>query len=327
MWDRDHQSSSWPRQGELWIVPDRPATVRAISGERPVTVPAFVNAQAGSADAARAALEAAGTFDVHEVAGAEIGPAVHAAVAAGATRVVVAGGDGTIAAAAAELAGTGVELAVLPGGTLNHFARDLGIPSDLAAAVAVAAGPDVQRADVATMNGRRFLNTSSVGAYVVFVRTRERLERRLGYRTASLLAAMSTLGRLHRFRVEVEVEGVRRSYLTPIVFIGVGERELRLPMLGNRVANGRSGLHVFVVRGRTRAALFALALVAAARGVKHARSTPRLDSFVVDRVRIEMRRPRGNVAVDGELVPAVAPLEYGIERDALTVVAPPAGVG
>ena len=99
-------------------------------------------------------------------------------------------------------------------------------------------------------------------------------------------------------------------------------------MLGSRVPDGRSGLHVFVVRGRTRAALFALALVAAARGVRHVRRTPRLDSFLVDRVRIELRRPRGNVALDGELVPAMAPLVYEIRRDALVVAAPaPAPAG
>ena len=46
------------------------------------------------------------------------------------------------------------------------------------------------------------------------------------------------------------------------------------------------------------------------------------DSFIVERCRIEMRRPRGNVAIDGELVPMVAPLEYHVERDALRVVVP-----
>ena len=287
-----------------------------------MTVPAFVNAQAGTAAPAKQALDDAGAFAVREVEGAGIAGAVRAAVERGERRVVVAGGDGTIAAAAAELAGTGVELAVMPAGTLNHFARDLGIPADLADAAALAAGGTARPVDTATVNGRLFLNTSSVGAYVVFVRARERFERRVGYRLASLLAAAATLGRLNRFRVELEVDGVRRSYLTPIVFVGVGERELRLPMLGSRVPGGRAGLHVFVVRGRTRAALLALALVAAARGVKHARGTPRLDAFLVDRVTIVMRRPRGNVAVDGELVPAVVPLAYELRASALAVVAP-----
>ena len=287
-----------------------------------MTFPAFVNAQAGTAGPARKALDAAGAFTVHEVEGAGVADAVRGAVARGERRVVVAGGDGTIAAAAAVLAGTGVELAVIPAGTLNHFARDLGVPGDLDQAAALAAAGRTRLVEAATVNGRLFLNTSSVGAYVVFVRTRERFERRVGYRLASVLAAATTLGRLSRFRVELEVEGVRRSYLTPVVFVGVGERELRLPMLGSRVPEGRPGLHVFVVRGRTRAALFALALVAAARGVRYVRGTPHLDAFLVDRMTIVMRRPRGNVAVDGELVPAVVPLVYELRPGALTVVVP-----
>jgi diacylglycerol kinase family enzyme len=260
---------------------------------------------------------------VREVEGGAIAEATREAVAAGSRRIAVVGGDGTIAAAAGVLAGTGIELAVIPGGTLNHFARDLGIPTSLPEAATLAAAGAVRAVDAATVNGRLFLNTSSVGAYVVFVRARERLEQRMGYRLASALAGVGTLARMSRFRVEIEVDGVSRSYLTPMVFVGVGERELRLPTLGNRVPDGRAGLHLFVVRGRTRAALLGLALVAAARGWRYARRTPRLDSFVVDRLRIVMRRPIGNVAVDGELVPMRAPLEYVIQRGALQVVCGP----
>ena len=250
--------------------------------------------------------------------------AVGRAVRAGVSRVVVAGGDGTIAAAAGVLVDTPVELAVLPGGTLNHFAGALGIPSDLAAAAEVAAGPATRPVDVAVVNGQLFLNTSSVGAYVVFVRTRERLEQRMGYRAASVLAAARTFWNLHHIRAELEVGGERRIYRTPLVFIGVGERELRLPLLGGRVEGGRSGLHLLVVRGRTRAALLAFALSAAARGVRTVSATPALDSFLVDRLRITMRRPRGNVAVDGELASIVAPLDYALHPGALTVVVPAA---
>lgn len=292
----------------------------------PGGIPAFVNSDAGSAGAAKAALAAAGSFAVVDVAGADVEMAVRRAMDQGARRVVVAGGDGSVAAAAAVLAGTGVELAVLPGGTLNHFARDLGIPTDADAAARAATSATTRAADVAVVNGRIFLNTSSVGAYVVFVRTRERLEQHLGYRAATLLAAASTFWRLRRFGVEVEVDGERRIYNTPIVFIGVGERELQLPKLGSRVADGRAGLHVFVVRGRTRAALVALALAGAARGVQWVSRTPALDSFLVDRARIVFRRRKGNVAVDGELVPMTSPLEYELRPNALRVVVPdPAG--
>jgi hypothetical protein len=122
-----------------------------------------------------------------------------------------------------------------------------------------------------------------------------------------------------RFDVELEVDGVARRYRTPIVFVGVGERELKLPTLGKRVAGGRRGLHVMVVRGRTRAGLLALAFAAVSRGVRQVARTPQLDSFVVDRCRVIVRR-RGPVAVDGEIVTLDTPLEYTLVRDALKVV-------
>jgi len=284
------------------------------------SIPAFVNQSAGSAAAAVEALTAVPAFATCAVEPGVLADAIRAAVARGARRVVVAGGDGTICTAAAVLAGTTVELGILPGGTLNHFARDRHIPETAAEAARVAAEGVAAPADVAYVNDRIFLNTSSVGAYVVFVRARERLEKYVGYRLATLLAAARVLAGLRTFRVEVDVCGATRSYETPLVFVGVGERELRMPSLGNRVEGGRSALHVMVVRGRTRAALLAFGFAAAARGVKRVARTPSLDAFLVDRCRITMRRARGNVAVDGEVELMTAPLEYRLARGALQVV-------
>jgi diacylglycerol kinase family enzyme len=285
-------------------------------------IPAVVNVESGTADDARTQLEAADAFEVHAVQPTEIAGTVRALVDGGARRVLVSGGDGTIATAAAELLDSPAELAILPGGTLNHFARDLGVSTDASEALKLAAEGVCRGVDVGTVNGKLFLNTSSVGAYVRFVRVREQLERTLGYRLASALAAFRLLLQLRSIAVEVEVDGKPRIYRTPVVFIGVGERELQLPTLGNRVPHGRRGLHVLVVRGRTRARLFALALAAVARGVKSVARTPQLDSFLVDRCRITVRRP-GYVAVDGELVRLPETLEYELRRDALHVVSPP----
>lgn len=284
-------------------------------------IPAFVNAAAGSADAAREALDASDKFDVREVAPERLADAIRAAIHEGAPRVLVAGGDGTIATAGAELLSGTTELAILPGGTLNHFARDLGISTEPLDALELAHTGTSRGVDVGMVNGRIFLNTSSVGAYVHFVRMREYLEKRFGYRLASAIAAFRILFQLHNLAVELEVDGVRRIYRSPLVFIGVGERELQVPSLGNRVADGKRGLHVLIVKGRGRARLLALALNATARGVKTAARSPELDSFIVDRCTIAMKG-RHSFAVDGELVTLASPLAYEIRHNALSVVCP-----
>ena len=285
-------------------------------------IPAFVNPNSGSGDAARSALEESGRFDVEACDPKTLDQEIERVVNAGADRIVIAGGDGTVAKAAGSLVGTSAALAVVPGGTLNHFARDHGIPTDPHEAVALSAAGVTTTTDVAYVNDRLFLNTSSVGAYVVFVRTRERLERYVGYRLATIIAGFRLLGRIRPFTVELELDGVPKRYRSGLVFVGVGERELQLPSMGSRAENGRSGLHVIVVRGGTWARLVAAGFVAAVRGNAAIARGRLADTFVVDTCRIEFRRRRGRVAVDGELVEMSSPLEYRIERDALTLVVP-----
>ncbi|MEO8562631.1 MAG: diacylglycerol kinase family protein [bacterium] len=289
-------------------------------------IPAIVNLKSGTADEARAALEANDAFEVHEVAPDKIADTIRALVKGGARRILVSGGDGTIATAATVLMETPAEMAILPGGTLNHFARDLGVSLDPAKALQLAIEGACRGVDVGTVNGKVFLNTSSVGAYVRFVRFREVLEKRFGYRIASALAAFRILLQMRMIAVEVEVNGKPRIYRTPLVFIGVGERELRLPTLGSRVPDGKRGLHLMVVQGRTRARVLALALAAVARGVKSVARTPEFDSFLVEKFRITLRRP-GYVALDGELVSMSSTLEYQLRRDALSVVCPAEAAG
>lgn len=287
-----------------------------------VEILALVNNDAGTADAACEALGNAGGFRVERVAPSELADRVRSALERGERRILVAGGDGSLATAAAAMRGKACELAILPGGTLNHFAQDLGLPDDLTEAARVATGETTRSIDVAEVNGHLFLNTSSVGAYVTYVRTREGLEPRLGYWLASIVAGVRILFRLRSFRVSMEVDGVAHEYLTPLVFIGVGERELKMPSLGARVPNGQRGLHVIVVKSRSAGRTLALAFAAAARGVRAAARTPAMQSFVVDRVRIEPRRGMvgGRIGLDGEIVPMVPPLDYRFVRDGLTVV-------
>jgi diacylglycerol kinase family enzyme len=283
-------------------------------------IPAFVNPQAGNAAAAHDALRAAGGFDVLEVGPGSLADHVRAAVAGGARRVLVAGGDGSVASASSALIGSDAELAILPCGTLNHLAKDLSLPLDIGEAAHAARSGHAIPVDAASVNDRIFVNTSSVGAYVTFVRARERLENALGYHLASFIAAARLFVRLPLFRVTVMADDVARDYLTPLVFVGVGERELKLPTLGSRIAGGRTGLHVMVVRRRSGARALALGLAAAARGVRAVAATPAMDAFLVDSLRIEPHTQV--VSLDGELVRVAPVLEYKHLPGALRVVVP-----
>lgn len=285
-------------------------------------IPAFVNDSAGTASGAREALEQVGGFEVHEVAPSDLSRAIKSELEATPQRIVVAGGDGSVGTAAGLVCGTPTELAILPGGTLNHFARDHGIPTALDEAARVAAHGVDATADVAYVHKRLFLNTSSVGAYVSYVKLRDRLERYVGYKLASFFAAVRLFVTLRPIPVEIEFNGERRMYSTPIVFIGVGEREMKSPEFGSRVPGGKHCLHVIIVRERRAARLLAVAMDAAMRGLASVAATPELDSFMVDSLVVGLAGRARSVAVDGEIVRMESPLRYRLARNALRIVVP-----
>lgn len=284
-------------------------------------LPTFVNPRGGSAAAALRALRDDDRFDVHEVAPEQLQERIRRAMDDGAHRVVVVGGDGTVASAAGALVGSTVELAVIPGGTLNHFAKHLGIPTNHAAARELAVTGATRPTSVGRVNGRVFVNTSSVGAYVGYVRLREQLEPWLGYLAASFVASLRVFAQLRTIGVTLLVEGEEHHVATPLVFVGVGERELGREWMAARY--GKRGLHVLVVHGRGRARLLALAFAAAARGTHAVEAFPDVDGFVVDRCTVAPRHA-GRVALDGELAWLGTPLKYEVLKDALLVVTPTA---
>jgi diacylglycerol kinase family enzyme len=282
-------------------------------------VKAFLNSRCGNAEAAREALAKAG-FELEAVEPRELEGRLKRAIDHGTKRILVAGGDGTIATAAALVAKKHIELAILPGGTLNHFAKDHGIPTDLGKAAIAAGGTHVIRADIGYVNDCVFLNTSSLGAYVTFVRERERLEKYFGYAIASGIAFAKMMSEIRTFSVTLEVEGQSKTYRASLVFIGVGERELKVPILGNRVKNGKRGLHVMIVQGHRPARLFALALAGITKGRQQAEKLPEFDDFVVESCRIDLTRPTATIGLDGELKRFRTPLDYRIERETLQLV-------
>ena len=287
-------------------------------------IPAFVNPDGGSAETARAAVERSGAFELRPASAAELPGLLRREVEAGTPRVLVAGGDGTIAQAATALAGTSVALAVLPGGTLNHFARDHGIPADPDEALTLAATGPVTRVDVGYVNDALFLNTSSVGAYTRYVRTRKRLEPALGYWAASLLAGIRVLFTLRPMPVALAVNGATRLCSAPLVFVGVGERKLGIPGLGQPLPEGGRGLHVVLPRGRRQARRLARAYARPDRGGTMQPKPLGVDAALVESFRLALHGRTAEVALDGEIRRVATPLVYRLAPEALRLVTPPA---
>lgn len=146
--------------------------------------------------------------------GADLVPTLQR-LAKGARALGVAGGDGSINAAAQAACDEGIPLVAVPGGTLNHLARDLGLRNVDDAVDAVQSG-DVVAIDVATIADQVFLNTASFGAYVDLVDARERLESRIGKWPALLVALVKVL--VKDKPVQVRLDGRVRSIW--MIFIG-----------------------------------------------------------------------------------------------------------
>lgn len=300
----------------MTVVPDRTPIHHA------APIPTFVGAGARRADEAQRSLSSDARFRAEIVDAERLITRVREEAAKRTPLVLVAGGDGTLGRAAQSLAGHGTALGVLPAGTRNHFARDMGIPLDSGGALDVALTGRVRTVDVGLANDRVFLNTGSSGGYIDFVRRRRMLDRLAGYHAASLLAAMATLGRYERGEVRLQLEGKHIRYDASLVVVAVGERALAPPLVGGRRPDGARELHVFVVHERSRRRLIDLMVRAERRGIASLSDETGVHAFLVDSLELELPRRDGRVALDGELVSVSSPLSYRLLRDALHVVVP-----
>jgi diacylglycerol kinase family enzyme len=235
--------------------------------------------------------------------------------------IVGGGGDGTLNALASVLAGSDSALGVLPLGTLNHFARDLGIPLGLDAAVQVLAKGKRKSVDVGEVNGRVFVNNSSIGLYPAIVHRREKLRRRLGGgKWHAMLWAMLTVLRGHPFLdLTLELDGVAHRRRTPFVFVGNNVYEMERFYIGLRKRLDAGVLSVYLTQRQGRVRLILLALRALFGRLHQARD---FEASTTRELRIESRHKRLLVATDGEVTALDMPLKYRIRPGALRVIAP-----
>ena len=269
-----------------------------------------------------AAFEAAGVdAEVELIDGGECEVRAKAIAERGDRLVVVGGGDGTISAAASALIGSKTALGILPLGTLNHFARDLGVPTKLEDAAALIATGKPRPVDVAEMNGRIFINNSAIGLYPLMVLDRDAQQKKLGRgkRLAVVVASIRTLARFNHQRLTLTVNDEKEQVNTPLLFVGNNDYRLDIGGPGQRDSIDDGRLSVFVMRKKTRRGL-----IAAMIRVLFDRTRP--DDMValenVQRLRVSSHRSTLAVSLDGEVVGAKPPLDYKVRANALRVIAP-----
>lgn len=313
------------------LAPERSATVTVRR------VAALMNAGAGAfsqklAEEVQTALSAA--FAHHGVAAAikfVEGEGLHAAAKTALAQakrgeidaIVVGGGDGSIRTVAGVVAESRVPLGVLPLGTLNHFAKDLGIPLAVDDAAATIARGHIRVIDLAEVNGETFINNSSIGIYPYMVIDRER--RRAAHKLAKWMAMVPAFFRMLRHfprrRLRISAQGFARPYRTPCLFVGNNEYGMELFTFGRRQHLDTGELWFYVVKPRGPLEFFLMVCRLCFGRMDQARD---LDTFQLPEAEIGAKTSRLPVALDGEVRIMHTPLRYRSRPRALRVIVPEA---
>ncbi|WP_293882847.1 diacylglycerol kinase family protein [Sphingomonas sp.] len=256
---------------------------------------------------------------VAAVAGKDIASCVEKAAKSG--TVVVGGGDGTLGSAAALLVDTKTTLGILPLGTRNHLARELGIPMDLPGAARIIADGHKRRIDLSSVNDHIFVNNASIGLYPAMVRAREDLQERHGLPKwiANLPAGWHTLGTLRHHRLRVAMDGAPRPIRTPLLFVGNNVYSLDLGKVGQRDALDDGKLSVFAVAPNSRAGLIGFGLRAMIGRTEPGRDFATVG--VCETMTLSARANTIEVATDGEILRLKTPLTFKVLPRALEVFA------
>ncbi len=232
--------------------------------------------------------------------------------------IVACGGDGTVNTAANVAVQTDRILAVLPAGTFNHFAKDIGLPQTLPEAVKVAAHGAVRAIDYATVNGYVFVNSSSLGAYTRAVLRRENLRPALHKQLAMVLGLLTVAKENRSMRLTFELDKGRAAVRTPSVFIGNNKYAIEGMGAATRTRFTDGVLSVFVVKAGPLVSSLKVGLWLLAG--KKAGNLAQFDTAKM--LRITSDAEQVAVSLDGEVAHMTFPLQYQIHPRDLRVLVP-----
>ena len=236
--------------------------------------------------------------------------------------IVAAGGDGTVNLIAGLVVEQDLPFAVIPLGTFNYFARDLGIPLDPRAAAEAIATGHIRRVHVARVNGHLFLNNASFGLYRQLLEQREHDKRRFGrYKLVAVLSALATVWRFRQvYTLRIELDGKSVTLRTPMLFFGLNSLQLEKLDLDVASCTNAGQMAVIALQPSGPWHLLGLALRGALHGLH---DSPELRCHGASQVLVEQPgRRTTRVAVDGETFECTMPLHFAVMRGALQVVVP-----
>jgi len=246
--------------------------------------------------------------------------AAAAAIREGCDVLVACGGDGTVNAVAQAVFAADAILGVLPLGTLNHFARDLGIRG-MADAERILLASRIRAVDAGVVNGHLFLNNSGIGIYPAMVLERERVRKAgLPRWPAFIVACIRILVKLPFRHLRLEADGKQLTRSTPFLFVGNNAYTVEGPWLGRRTRLDEGLLGICTARHVGPTGLLRIAMRALLGTVRRDRDFTMLTAKKL----IVRRRKKGtaNVSLDGEVRRIRMPLEYSSLPGAIRVLAP-----
>jgi YegS/Rv2252/BmrU family lipid kinase len=233
---------------------------------------------------------------------------------------VAAGGDGTINSVIQPLVHTDAILGVIPVGTYNHFAKDLGIPLAWRDALDVVTEGEIRPIDAASINDRFFVNNVSMGLYPELVARREEKGRDYPRWKALLYGAFATLRKYPHVAVTLESEHHQEIVRTHVLMISNNSYDLsRLGIEAPRPALEEGRLSVYWLPHVPRLALTRFVAHYLAGRVHNA---PGFRSFRTSRIRVQSSKTHLHIGVDGEVVTMNTPLTIAIVPQALSVKVP-----